>query len=100
MALDLKEFHPALRDKPQGYLALASSSWNFFWPVAADRINWYGDVQLRCREQDYQDLIDNGPPVRAGNVYRGEVRQRRIIAEGQELDDYRAALRKWLEQFP
>ena len=62
-------------------------------------IHWYGDVQLRCREQDYQDLIDNGPPVRAGNIYRGEVRERRIVADGQELDDYRAALKKWLTQF-
>ena len=96
--MEREQFAPSLRDKSSGYLSLATSWMNFILPEA-QRINWYGDVQLYCTEDAYQEILTIGPKVRTVSVFRGEDAQRRISAEGQELDDYRVELRKWLTQF-
>ncbi len=88
-------FHPSLRLKPDAWLEPRASWFSFFYP-AEERIGWYGDIQLLCREEDYQNVLDVVPcsttPDANGNG--------RICAlAGSDLDDYRTRVRTWLAQY-
>lgn len=86
--------HPALRSKPDGWLLQRTSFLiKFFFPVD-EQIGWYGDIQLYCRQQDYQNVLDEVPC--ATSEYKG---YRACALEGADLDQYRTRVQVWLNQF-
>lgn len=95
MAINRFEFHPALRSYDESWLSMRSGWFNFFFP-ANERIGWWGDIQLRCREQDYQHVLDTVPCPTTPDA-NGNGRYCALV--GSDLDAYRLQVRLWLECF-
>ena len=89
------EFHPHLRRFDDTYLEMRSSWFNFFFP-AAERISWWGDIQLRCREEDYQHVL-NVVPCATTTDANGNGRY--CALAGADLDAYRVEVARWLSCF-
>lgn len=93
--LDRKLFHPALRAMDEDFLATRSAWYSFFYP-ADERISWAGDIQLYCRDVDYQAILDAVPCVTTTDA-NGNGRYCGLA--GADLDAYRTQVQFWLRQF-